>query len=167
LNTLRNLFVKQPFTFPREERILDALNATALGDNNLPGDYTPSTNWPNFAPGTHGVNNALSPKYFNMSAIIDLSVKPPILWVWGKQDAIVSNQSLSDIGTVGKMGLVPGYPGESVFPQQPMIDQIRDVLQKYGNFTELAFDNCGHSPQVERFDEFMTNVINFMDGSPQ
>ena len=94
---------------------------------------------------------------------IHLPNKPPILWVRGDEDAIISNESLSDIATYGKMGLVPGYPGVEVCPPQPMVDQIKDVMTRYGNCEEVVMVGCGHSPQMERFDEFMTIVMNFLN----
>lgn len=165
LNALRNTIFKPSFRHPREEVILTALVSTAVSDDNLSGNYTGSPHWPMFAPGDRGISNAFSPKYFNGSDIVNAPHKPPILWVRGADDVIISNTSLSDIATHGKAGLVPGYPGEDIFPQQPMIEQVRDVLDRYqangGRYTEHIFADCGHSPQVEKFDDFMPLAIAF------
>lgn len=161
LNALRNLIVKPPFIAPREDVLLSTILATALGEDNYPGTLTPSANWPGFAPGARGVLNVLSPKYDHGYKILDIPAdqKPPILWVRGDSDVIISNQSTSELGTLGQMGLIPGWPGADVFPPQPMIDQTRAVLEDYqatgGQFEEHVFENCGHSPQIERFDLFM------------
>ncbi len=161
LNVFRTLIVKPPFIAPREDVLLSTLLATALGEDSYPGTATPSTNWPGFAPGERGVLNVLSPKYDHGYKIIDIPAdqKPPILWIRGDSDVIISNQSTSELGTLGQMGFIPGWPGADVFPPQPMIDQTRAVFEQYqahgGHFKEHVFDNCGHSPQVERFDLFM------------
>ncbi len=159
-NGLRTLVFKPPFIHPREEAILDAMNATVVGDDNYTGNFVPSANWPGFAPGDRGVNNALSPKYHIGYKIVDIQGhKPPILWIRGADDLVVSNHALSDLATHGISGLIPGWPGEDVFPQQPMIDQTRAVLERYnvagGDYAEHVFDDCGHSPQAEKLDEFM------------
>ncbi|PJF44035.1 MAG: alpha/beta hydrolase [Phototrophicales bacterium] len=161
LNALRNLIFKPPFIAPREDVLLSAILATALGDDNYPGNKVPSDNWPGFAPGDRGVLNALSPKYDHGYKIVDIPAehKPPILWIRGDSDVIISNQSTSELGTLGQMGLIPDWPGTDVFPPQPMIDQIQAVLERYqasgGYFEEHIFENCGHSPHVERYDLFM------------
>jgi pimeloyl-ACP methyl ester carboxylesterase len=156
---LRSVVFKPPYQIPREDALLSAFLATAVGENNLPGNSVPSANWPFVAPGDKGIQNAFSPKYYNTGNLITATHKPPILWAYGSHDAIVSNNSLSDIATLGKMGIVPGYPGEAVMPSQPMIDQIRAVLDGYkangGDYTEHVFETVGHSPQFERFEEFL------------
>lgn len=168
LSRLRATVFKPPFIHPREDAILDALNATHLSDHNYPGDFVPSPNWTSFAPGDKGVNNALSPKYDKGYEIINIAGnKPPILWLRGADDTLVSNQSLADMGTLGKMGFVPGYPGDDVFPSQPMLNQTRAVLDQYqtagGSYQEHVFADCGHSPQAEKFDEFMPLFSAFID----
>ena len=52
--------------------MIDGMLETALGDDHYPGDVQPSANWPGFAPGRRGVNNALSPKYLDQSVIVDV-----------------------------------------------------------------------------------------------
>lgn len=163
LKSFRTRIVKPPFIHPREDVLLTVYNASALGEDNLPGNWEPSANWPYVAPGDKGVLNAMSPKYFDVSAVSELGVKPPILWVRGEDDVMIGNAALSDIALYGKMGIVPNWPGDDVFPHQPMIDQIRHMLDKYGNYQEVVFEDCGHSPQAEKFDEFMPLVIQFMD----
>ena len=61
-------------------------------------------------------------------------------------------------GTWGPLGLVPGYPGAEAYPPQPMLDQIRDVLDRYaaagGAYEELVVADCGHVPYIEKPEEF-------------
>lgn len=169
LNVMRTLFFKPPFQHPREAAILEAYLAVALGDDNYPGTSTPSDNWPGAAPGERGVFNSLSPKYDTGYKIVDIPAeqKPPVLWIRGDADTIVSNTSTSELGHLGKLGLVPGWPGEDVFPPQPMVDQTRAVFDQYaangGNYTEHIFSECGHSPQAEKFDDFMQIFQPFVD----
>ncbi len=154
---LRTFYVDPSHVFDeeREESYLTGMLDTATGDEHYPGDSTPSENWPGVSPGEHGVNNAISPKYCSLETIteIDPDAKPPVLWIRGDSDQIVSNESVFDIGTLGRMGQVPDWPGEDVFPPQPMVDQTRVVLEEYadagGEFEEVVFDNTGHAPHVE------------------
>ncbi|WP_436344868.1 alpha/beta fold hydrolase [Natronorubrum sp. FCH18a] len=160
---LRTFYVDPTHEFDaeREESYLTGMLDTATGDENYPGDATPSENWPGAAPGEQGVNNAISPKYCSLEAITDVDpdAKPPVLWIRGDSDQIVSNESFFDVGTLGQMGEVPGWPGEDVFPPQPMVDQTRAVLEEYadagGEFEEVVFGNTGHAPHLEVPGDFL------------
>src|SRR5215469_15882064 len=78
----------------REEMLVDEILKSVTGDDGYPGDSTPSANWPGIAPGTHGILNALSPKYCDWSGIVDVSPQPPILWTHGSNDIVVSDNSV-------------------------------------------------------------------------
>ncbi|MFO5197605.1 hypothetical protein RCL06_24735, partial [Salmonella enterica subsp. enterica serovar Typhimurium] len=81
---------------------------------------TPSGNWPNVAPGVWGPANALSPKYTgDVSRLWNINPKPPVLWIRGADDQIVGDNSLFDMGTLGALGAVPGWPGAEIYPPQP------------------------------------------------
>jgi hypothetical protein len=82
-----------------------------------------SPNWPGVAPGSRGVNNALSPKYCDLSGFAAIDPKPPVLWIRGPDDQVVSDTSTFDFGHLGKLGVVPGWPGDGVYPPQPMLAQ--------------------------------------------
>lgn len=169
---LRTFYVDPTHEFDgeREESYLTGMLDTATGDENYPGDATPSENWPGVAPGDTGVNNAISPKYCSLEAITDVDPdeKPPVLWIRGDSDQIVSNESVFDIGTLGRMGQVPDWPGEDVFPPQPMVDQTRAVLEEYadagGEFEEVVFGNTGHAPHVEVPGEFLDELESILKG---
>ncbi len=114
---LRALVWKPPLIPDREDAFVASLLQTHLGVDAYPGDKVMSANWPYIAPGVHGVNNALSPKYaLDVIKILAAAHKPPVLWVRGAQDLAVSNTAASDPGTWGPMGLVPGYPGAEAYP---------------------------------------------------
>jgi pimeloyl-ACP methyl ester carboxylesterase len=72
---------------------------------------------------------------------------------------IVSDNSFFDLGTLGKLGYVPGWPGEDVYPPQPMVGQTRQLLEQYkaqgGSFEEVVIMDTGHTPYVEKPEEFM------------
>lgn len=137
-----------------EDAYVDAILDTETGDGYYPGDATASEHWPNVAPGESGVNNALSPKYCDLADIVDIDPKPPVLWIRGAEDMIVSDQSFFDAGYLGQLGEIPGWPGEDEFPPQPMVSQTRDVLDEYeengGSFEETVIDGTGHSPHIEK-----------------
>lgn len=158
-SALRALVWKPPLIPEREDAFVASLLQVHLGDDAYPGDKVMSANWPFVAPGVMGVNNALSPKYaLDLSAITSAPHQPPVLWVRGAQDLAVSNNAASDPGTWGPMGLVPGYPGPEAYPSQPMLDQIRAVLESYteqgGAYTEVVVEDCGHVPFIEKPEEF-------------
>jgi pimeloyl-ACP methyl ester carboxylesterase len=58
------------------------------------------------------------------------------------------------MGTLGALGVIPGYPGVDVHPSQPMVSQTRAVLDSYqahgGTFQEIVLPETGHSPYIER-----------------
>jgi pimeloyl-ACP methyl ester carboxylesterase len=144
----------------QEDAFTEAMFAITLGDDNYPGDFSPSEHWPNVAPGTRGVNNALSPKYFNLSGFAQVPVRIPVLWIRGDSDQIVSDTSLFDLNYLGSLGLVPGWPGAEVAPPQPMVTQLRTVLEAYSknsgsDIREVVFTACGHSPHIEQQGRFL------------
>jgi pimeloyl-ACP methyl ester carboxylesterase len=161
-NVMNSFYFKPPFRTPREEAYLSSMLSTKVGDDNYPGDATASENWPNVAPGTKGMNNAISPKYCDLSAFAHIVPKPDVLWVRGVDDAIVSDTSLLDFGFLGRLDAIPGWPGDDVYPPQPMVAQIRALLDEYGPYREEAIPDCGHSPHVERPEEFRRILFGYL-----
>ena len=167
---MNTFYFKSPFqpAPDREEMYLTSLLSTRVTPGNYPGDLTASSNWPNAAPGTQGVNNALSPKYLNQAAFANIGPKPPILWVRGADDQIVSDTSFFDFGFLGQIGAVPGWPGAEAYPPQPMVKQIRTVLNTYraqgGQYHEVVLPDCGHSPHVEKQEEVLRLFTEFVGG---
>ncbi len=92
-----------------------------------------------------------------------------MLWIRGDADVIVSDASLFDLANLGKLGLVPSWPGEEASPPQPMVGQTRAVLERYaaagGTFTEVVYEGCGHSPHVERTAEFAEQLRSIVEGA--
>ncbi|MFI9640955.1 alpha/beta fold hydrolase [Micromonospora sp. NPDC051925] len=151
-----------------EELLLDSLLSTATGDDNYPGTAVPSPHWPGLAAGDRGVLNALAPAHFRLAdELVAVAVKPPVTWVRGEADVIVSDTSLFDLAYLGSLGLVPGWPGEQACPPQPMVGQTRAVLERYaaagGGYREVALPDCGHSPHLERPAEFVAELLALTD----
>lgn len=115
--------------------------------------------WPGVASGKRGVLNAMSPLYFRLDGLPRVAPKPPMCWIRGADDQIVSDTSLFDLAYLGSLGIVPGWPGEQAVPPQPMVTQTRAVLQAYaaagGLFREVVIDDCGPSPRLEKPAEFL------------
>lgn len=160
-NVMNQLYFKPPFQVgpEQEERYVSAILSTRTGEDFYPGAFEYVNDWPGVAPGMTGITNAISPKFVNLSAIVQMEPKCPILWIRGTDDAIISDQSLADFGTLGKLGYVPGWPGEDEYPPQPMVSQIRDVLEQYqragGSYQEIVMENVGHAPHIEKAEEFV------------
>lgn len=156
----RTAYVKDPTRVPHEDVWVESMLTTKTGIDNYPGDSVPTEAWPGFAAGGRGVLNTMTPNNFDTSGIVDLARKPPVLWIHGVEDAIVSDASYFDLNFLGQVGVIPGWPGEAVAPAQPMVSQTRAVLERYraagGTVTELTLEDCGHAPhldQVAAFDE--------------
>jgi pimeloyl-ACP methyl ester carboxylesterase len=150
----------------REDILVDEVLKSLVGDDGYPGDFTTSPNWPGIAPGTRGILNALSGKYCNWAGIVDIAPKPPILWTHGSADIVVADGSAWEMGTLGKLGYIPGWPGEEVYPPQPMVAQIRTVLQRYqaaGGHVEMEmFAGSGHGPHVDAAERWRTLFFAFL-----
>jgi pimeloyl-ACP methyl ester carboxylesterase len=157
-NVVRSLFFPAAEGVRDEDATLAAMLRTGIGDDHYPGDALPSPHWPGTAPGTRGVLNALSPKYCDLTGFATSGCTAPVLWVRGDQDAIVSDASMVDLGHLGAIGAVPGWPGEDVFPAQPMVAQTRTLLERYagasGAYREEVFGDTGHFAFTQRPKEF-------------
>lgn len=165
---MNNFYWKPPFRPENEEELLDGLLSEKVGPQKYPGDSVPSENFPFTAPGKFGPPNALSPKYISdtVDKFIEKTTAIPVLWIRGEEDQIVSDKSLFDLGTLGAMGLIPGFPGEDIYPPQPMVSQTRQVLEKRqnngGEFKEIIIKDAGHSPYIEKEDEFCSYFMPFI-----
>ena len=165
LGVLRTAYVADPASLGDDEQLLlDTVLSTRTGDDNYPGDSRPSANWPGMAPGDRGVLNTMAPNHFRIADdLVAASAKPPVVWVRGDKDVIVSDTSLFDLAYLGQLGVVPGWPGAEACPPQPMIGQTRAVLERYaaagGSYREVVYPDCGHSPHVERPAEVAAELL--------
>ena len=171
-SALRNLIVKPTFVFDpeRENALVEQMLMMLIGDQYYPGNAQPSPNWPLSGPGDWGPNNALSPKYCDQSSFAAITPQPPVLWIRGADDTMVSDSAAVDPATLGKLGVIPGWPGEDVCPPQPMLRQIRAVLDAYqangGVYHEIVLEDCGHAPMIEKPAAFRAAFRNFLAGRP-
>lgn len=156
---LRTLVFGPGFAPAREDELLSSTLTTHLGEKDYPGDSVRSPNWPFTAPGIWGPNNALSPKYVvPASEIVRAELKVPILWIRGGKDLAVSDAAASDPGNLGRLGIIPNWPGPDVYPPQPMVGQTRYILEAYGMegviWKEVVFPESGHVPFLDAPDAF-------------
>ncbi|MCX6029456.1 MAG: alpha/beta hydrolase [Chloroflexi bacterium] len=164
-NIINAFYYKAPFRAAREEDFLTAALMEKTGPDKYPGDSVPSANWPNVGPGVLGPVNCWSPKYLRdeVADLLAADPKPPILWIHGDADMIVSDNSMFDLATLGKLGYVPGWPGDEVVPPQPMIGQTRAVFDRYaatgGSYREVVFTDCAHSPHIEKPGEWVAEFL--------
>ena len=106
------------------------------------------------APGTRGVLNAMSPKYFNASAFAGVGpqaghrVAARAAGSGHLRHVPVRRRACSV-----KLGAVPGWPGDDVLPPQPMHTQTAAVLRRYaeagGSVREVALADCAHGIPLE------------------
>jgi len=70
------------------------------------------------------------------------------------------------MGTLGKMGVVPGWPGEELFPPQQMVTQIRTVVERYrdqgGHVQFEMFEGSGHGPLFDAADRWSKVFFTFL-----
>lgn len=157
---IEQFYGKAPFKPANAEALLDSLLQMRIGKQFYPGDYEVSVHYPFVRPGKWGPLNAASPAYQGpvLERLQSLSTAPPLWWARGAHDQIVSDSSFFDLGTLGQLGLVENYPGEELYPSQPMLKQTRGLLaalQTKGiGFKESVFEHSGHSPQLEEQERF-------------
>ncbi|MEV0727262.1 alpha/beta hydrolase [Polymorphospora sp. NPDC050346] len=167
-NVMRATYVADPAALGAdEEALLDTVLSTATGDDNYPGTTSVVDTWPGVAPGDRGVLNTMSPRHFRIAdELVAVAVKPPVTWIRGDRDVIVSDTSMLEFGQLGVLGLVPGWPGADTYPPQPMVGQTRAVLDRYaaagGRYREVVYEGCGHSPHVERPADFAAALLELL-----
>ena len=102
----------------------------------------------------------MAPTHFRIASLAGLVRKPPVLWLRGADDVIVSDTSLYDLGYLGSIGAVPGWPGPDAWPPQPMVAQTRALLDGYaaagGRYREAVIEDSGHGPHVDQPERFLS-----------
>jgi pimeloyl-ACP methyl ester carboxylesterase len=151
----------------REDVLVEEILKSVVGDDGYPGDATTSEHWPGIAPGTRGILNALSPKYCDWTGIVDVDPKPPVLWTRGDLDIVIADGSAWEMGTLGSLGHVPGWPGHDAYPVQQMVSQTRAVLDRYrdagGEVAEEVFEGSGHAPHIDAAAAWSRTFFAFLD----
>jgi hypothetical protein len=128
-----------------------------------------SNNWPFVAPSpvaAYGIVNAISPRYCKLDSFASIKPKPNVLWIRGVNDLLIAEPSRIDFAELGRLKLLPHWPGADVYPPQPMISQTRAVLDSYqdqgGMYQEEVIDDCGHSPHIEKPERFRQVLFEFL-----
>ncbi len=164
---LKNSYVVQGCAIDAawEEKLVDGIGSTKVGDGMYPGDFSETEAWPGVGAGTKGVCNTMAPDYCNLSALADIENKCKIAWIRGTGDLVVSDNSMCDFGQLGLLGIVPGWPGMESFPPQPMVSQMRYVLEKYadngGVYQEFVLENSGHGCHIDNEEKFAQIIKTF------
>jgi len=170
---MNKYYFRPPFRVPRdrEDVYVAEILLTSLEPGGYPGDPATSPHWPGAAPGKLGMNNAISPAYCNVAGFARIDPRPPVLWIRGADDQVISDTSMFDLGYLGQLGAVPGWPGVDVYPPQPMIRQVRAVLDAYreagGSYRELVLPGVGHSPHLEAPAQVLAALLEHLAGSPR
>lgn len=168
---LRDILTKFYFTPPfrmgrsRENELIDSISRIGLGEDMFPGNYTSCDVWPYVVAGDAGVLNAMAPPYADLSDFLELAGELPVLWMRGSADRIVSDESIMEYGYLGKLGLVPGWPGEDVYPPQPMISQLAHFFDEYesrGGTVVREVLEGGHLCALESPEEFNATLRAFL-----
>ncbi|HXT88523.1 MAG TPA: alpha/beta hydrolase [Trebonia sp.] len=151
-------YVKPPFVPSELDIFVESMLSTRTGDDHYPGTSREAAAWPGFAPGDRGVLNTMAPTHFRITSMKGLEPKPPVLWLRGADDVIVSDTSLYDFGYLGSIGAIPGWPGADACPPQPMLAQTRALLDGYaaagGRYREVVFEGSGHGPHLDQAARF-------------
>jgi pimeloyl-ACP methyl ester carboxylesterase len=162
-----SFYVKPPFRPEHEDAYVQSILDSRIGDSHYPGDLVSVEAWPGVAPGTRGVLNTMAPNHFRIDDLHTINPKPPIAWIRGADDQIVSDASMFDLAYLGQLGAVPGWPGAETHPPQPMVSQTRAVLDAYaaagGTYREVVIADCGHSPHLEKPAEFLAALRENLD----
>lgn len=152
------------------ELLLNSMFTMKTGEGYYPGDMSRSDLWPGYKPGNYGPANAVSAKY-NQSLVpsllqLSLRERPPLLWIHGTADKLVSNQPASDAGMQGKLGLIPDWPGEDIYPPQPMFDQLNYFYSKYSlnhhHCRKIILPDIGHTPFIESPEAVFNYIRDFI-----
>jgi len=155
-------YVKPPHVPEHLDIFVESMLSTRTGEDWYPGDSRAVDAWPGFAPGDRGVLNTMAPTHFRIADLSGVESKPPVLWIRGADDVIVSDTSLYDLAYLGSLGAVPGWPGEQTWPPQPMVTQTRAVLNGYavagGRYREAVIEDAGHGPHLDQPERFLAEL---------
>ncbi|GAA4203942.1 alpha/beta fold hydrolase [Actinocatenispora rupis] len=155
-------YVKPPHVPAHLDMLVASMLSTRTGDDHYPGDSVPTEVWPGIAPGSRGVLNTMSPNHFRIADLSTVDPKPPVLWLRGADDVIVSDTSLYDLAYLGQLGAVPGWPGAEAYPPQPMVAQTRAVLDTYGAYREVVVADSGHGPHLDQPAAFRAALLDHL-----
>jgi pimeloyl-ACP methyl ester carboxylesterase len=168
-NVLLAHYVKPPHVPAHLDIFVESMLSTRTGEWHYPGNSRPVEAWPGFAPGERGVLNTMAPTHFRIADLSGVEPKPPVLWIRGADDVIVSDTSLYDLAYLGSLGAIPGWPGDQTWPPQPMLAQTRAVLNGYavagGQYREAVIEDAGHGPHLDQPEQFLAELTSHLAGA--
>jgi pimeloyl-ACP methyl ester carboxylesterase len=160
-------YVKPPCVPAHLDMFVESMLSTRTGEDHYPGTSVPVDGWPGIAPGDRGVLNTMAPTHFRIADLSVVDPKPPVLWIRGADDVIVSDTSFYDLAYLGSIGAVPGWPGADQWPPQPMVGQTRAVLDGYaaagGTYREEVIADAGHGPHLDQPERFRATLVEFLE----
>lgn len=134
---------------PAPEAWFPGLFSMVVDTDHFPGDAVPAAGFPGDAPGGRGLLNAISRVHFDATEVLGVRRKPPVLWVRGSEDPVVSDASTWDRAELGRRGVLSGWDGT---PSQPMVAQLRRFLERWvesgGTCRQVCIEGAGHAPHV-------------------
>jgi len=162
-------YVKPPYVPVHLDIFVESMLSTRVGDDHYPGTSRAVASWPGLAPGDRGVLNTIAPTHFRVADLSAVQPKPPVLWLRGTDDVIVSDTSLYDLAYLGSIGAIGGWPGEQAWPPQPMLAQTRAVLDGYaaagGHYREVAIEDSGHGPHLDQAERFLAELRGHLEAA--
>lgn len=119
--TLNSVYFKPPFRMDSqwEERLIDEMLKTKVGDGMYPGDTRQVPQWPFVAAGDKGVCNTMAPNHSGLSALADAPVKPPVLWMRGTAILWSATLPCATSVTWGRRAWSPGGRGRRLSRPSP------------------------------------------------
>ena len=168
-NVMNAFYFKPPFRVApeREDVFVDAMLQMKVSDDNYPGDMQTSENWPGVRPGTTGVNNAISPG----------STSAPS--ARSRRSRRCSGYAVRTIRSspIARSSTLAHWASSATCPAGPVMRSSRRSRwsRRYatystatppggGRYTEIVVADCGHSPQIEKPDEFRKAFFAFLAG---
>ena len=114
---LKNSYVVQGYAIDAawEEKLVDGIGSTRVGDGMYPGDFSETEAWPGVGAGTKGVCNTMAPDYCNLSALADIENKCKIAWIRGTGGLVVSDNSTAILDSLDFWELFRDGRGWKVF----------------------------------------------------
>ena len=162
-------YVKPPHVPEHLDIFVESMLSTRTGERCTRVTRAPVDAWPGFAPGDRGVLNTMAPTHFRIADLSGVEPQPPVLWMRGADDVILSDTSLYDLAYLGSLGAIPGWPGEQTWPPQPMVAQTRAVLNGYavagGRYREAVIEDAGHGPHLDQPEQFLAELTEHLAGA--